>query len=346
MSPLIWALLIMTMSTSTVVTMSSHHWLLAWLRLELNTLSILPVIMKPSHPRATEAATKYFLIQALSAAMILFASTMNAWQTGQWSIINTTSTTSVAIITTGLALKLGLAPAHLWFMEVMQGTTLPTALIITTWQKIAPTTMLYLIQNHTSMNIMLCLGLTSTLVGAWTGLSQTQTRKILAASSIAHMGWVITALSLQQSLATMTFIIYILMTTTVFITLMTTAAKTLKDLSNAWSTTPPMLATTLLTIMSLAGLPPLTGFMPKWLILKELTLINLTTLSTALALSSLPSLFFYLRMSHLTVLTSPPDTMNTEQKWRLKPHHPTITTLTTALSTMLLPLIPLCHLTI
>nr|ABU41757.1 NADH dehydrogenase subunit 2 [Paroedura sp. 1 EG-2007] len=345
MNPTVWTLLALGLSTSTIITMSSHHWILAWLGLELNTLSILPMILKHHNPRATEAAVKYFIIQALSAALILFAGIMNTWQTGQSSITHMHTPIPTVLVTAALAMKLGLAPAHLWYMDIMQGMTTSTALIITTWQKIAPLALLYMMLNHLSGSTLLLIGLTSTTVGAWTGLNQTQMRKILAASSIAHMGWLITALSLHHSLATLTMVTYVIMTAAVFTTMITTSTKTLQDLGTAWSTTPPLLATTLLATTSLGGLPPLTGFMPKLLILKELTLTGLTPMSTLLALSTLPSLYFYIRMAYFTTLTTPPNTTNTEQKWRFKTTHPSNLTVVLLLATMLLPLTPLCHLT-
>nr|BBI76354.1 NADH dehydrogenase subunit 2 [Paroedura picta] len=345
MNPMVWMLLITTISTSTIITMFSYHWLLAWLGLELNTLGILPMIMKPNHPRATEATTKYFMIQALSAATILFASTMNSWFTGHWDISNMNSPVPMALITAALILKLGVAPAHLWYIEVIQGTQMTTALVLTTWQKIAPLTLMYMLQSHLPTNMMLLLGLTSTTMGAWIGLNQTQIRKIMASSSIAHMGWMLVAISLQKSLATMTFITYFLLTAALFTTLITTTTKTLKDLSTAWSTTPPLLTQMLLALMSLGGLPPLTGFMPKLLIIKELTMTGLTPFGTVLALSSLLSLFFYLRLAHLAALSMPPSTTNTEQKWRFKLNHQMITTPILMFSTMMLPLTPLIYLT-
>nr|ABU41752.1 NADH dehydrogenase subunit 2 [Paroedura oviceps] len=345
MNPMVWALLVLGLSTSTIITMSSHHWLLAWLGLELNTLSILPMILKHHHPRSTEAAVKYFLIQALSAALILFASIMNTWQTGQWSITHMNAPAPTAMVTAALALKLGLAPAHLWYMDVMQGMTMFTAMIMTTWQKIAPLTLLYMTLNHLSTNTMLLIGVLSTTIGAWVGLNQTQMRKILAASSITHTGWLITALSIHHALATLTMIAYITMTTAIFITLISTSTKTLQDLGTAWSTTPPLMATALLTTASLGGLPPLTGFMPKLLILKELTLMNMTPVSTLLAVTTLPSLYFYIRMAYFTMLTTPPNTTNTEQKWRFKTTYPKSLTTILLLATMTLPLTPLCHLT-
>nr|ALV89016.1 NADH dehydrogenase subunit 2 [Heteronotia binoei] len=345
MSPLIWMTLITSLTMSTIIIMTSHHWLLAWLSLELNTLSILPIIMRSNHPRTTEAATKYFLIQTTAATLILLASTMNAWQTGSWDITQSFSPLATTIATIAIMMKLAIAPAHLWYPEILQGSTMTTALIISTWQKIAPLTLLYLLINHLSTNIMLTLGLTSALLGGWMGLNQTQTRKIMAFSSISHMGWLITALCLTPNLTTLTMITYMTMTTAMFLSLTTSMSKTLLDLGTSWTHSPVLLVTTTLTLLSLAGLPPLTGFMPKLLILKELVSMKLLILSTTLALASLPNLAFYTRMAYLTTLTTPPNTTNSEHKWRFKTPLTPLTTTTTLLTMLLLPMTPLLYLT-
>nr|AIS92202.1 NADH dehydrogenase subunit 2 [Cyrtodactylus khasiensis] len=339
MNPLIWSTLITGLTTSTIITMTSHHWLLAWLSLELNTLSMLPIIMKPQHPRATEATTKYFLIQATAATMILYASTVNAWQTGQWSIPNSSYTTTL-LTTTAIMLKLGLAPVHIWYPQILQSTTMYTALTISTWQKLAPLALLYMTHNHLNQTVLLLIGLLSALIGGWSGLNQTQTRMIMAFSSIAHMGWLITALTLNPSLATLTMLTYIIMTTAMFTPLATTDAKTITDLATTWPTSPTTLALTMITLMSLGGLPPLTGFLPKWLILKELLATNMIPMATLILLASLPSLFFYIRLAYLTMLTSAPSTTSTKHWWRFKPKWPPTTTALVTATALLLPLTP------
>nr|ADV76259.1 NADH dehydrogenase subunit 2 [Nactus eboracensis] len=341
MTPIIWITMITSLTTSTIITMASNHWLLAWLALELNTLSILPIIMRHPHPRTTEATTKYFLTQTTAAALILFATSNNAWQTGHWSIMQTTSTLTATIITVAIMLKLALAPTHFWYPEVLQGTTLPTALAISTWQKLAPLTLLIMLINHLPTNILLLTGVLSTLTGAWMGLNQTQMRKILAFSSIAHMGWLIIALTLNPTLTTLTIMVYLIMTISLFTSLITTTSKTLLDISTSWPQSPTLLALTLLTLMSLGGLPPLTGFMPKLLILKDLITQNLLTTSTILALSTLPSLFFYMRITYLATLTTPPYTTNTEHKWRFKTK--LTPTMPMMLTMMMLPTMPLLY---
>nr|AIF79846.1 NADH dehydrogenase subunit 2 [Cnemaspis chanthaburiensis] len=343
MNPLVWTLLITTLSTSTIIITSSHHWLLAWLGLELNTLSILPIIMKPGHPRATEATIKYFLVQTTAAIMILFAGTLNTWQTGQWSITHTPAPLTTTIILVAIMLKLGLAPAHLWYPDVLQGATMNTALILSTWQKIAPLTLLLMMSNHLQPNILIPLGLTSALTGGWLGLNQTQIRKVMAASSIAHMGWLITTLTIDPTLTTLTFTIYVMTTTTIFSHMAATETKTLPDISTTWTYSPPLLTTTMLTLISLGGLPPTTGFMPKWLILKNMTATNPTPAALVLLMASLPSLLFYLRMMYLTILTAPPNTTITKHTWRLQTPLNKNTALPTTLTILLLPLTPLLY---
>nr|QKI36498.1 NADH dehydrogenase subunit 2 [Hemiphyllodactylus ngwelwini]QKI36499.1 NADH dehydrogenase subunit 2 [Hemiphyllodactylus ngwelwini] len=342
MNPLIWTLLITSLSTSTIITMVSHHWLLAWLGLELNTLSMLPLIMKTHHPRATEAATKYFIIQTTAAAMILFATTTNAWQTGQWSITSPPTQQATTIMTLALMLKLGVAPMHLWYPEILQGVTMNVALTITTWQKIAPITLLMLLHNHLSTTLLVLAGLTSALIGGFTGLNQTQTRKIMAFSSIAHMGWLMMTLPTNLHLTTLTLTTYIIMTVATFAALNTTTMKIITDTNTAWSSSPTLLTLTMLSLMSLGGLPPLTGFMPKLLILNELIMKNLTPLGISLALASLPSLFFYIRLAYFTMLTTPPNNTNTKYNWRFKPQQNTTTPMTITL--LILPMTPLLYL--
>nr|AGZ61931.1 NADH dehydrogenase subunit 2 [Dierogekko validiclavis] len=341
MNPITQTLLLISMTLGTTLTMSSSHWITAWAGLEMNTLAIIPIISKQHHPRATEAATKYFLTQATASAVILLASTMNAWKTGQWNIYQTSSPESITMLTLALAMKLGLAPLHFWLPEVLQGSTLLTTTVISTWQKLAPISILYMITNNLNQHALMILGLTSALLGGLMGLNQTQTRKIMAFSSISHMGWIFMALAINPNLTLLAIMIYLVLTTAMFTSLMMTSSKTLLDLGTTWSQTPALLSASMLTLMSLGGLPPLTGFMPKWLILKELTTNGLPMMSTMMALSTLPSLFFYLRMSHMTSLTLPPETINTNYKWRFKSNSTPLTTPTIIIGSLLLPLTPL-----
>nr|AAP84437.1 NADH dehydrogenase subunit 2 [Cophosaurus texanus] len=342
MSPTTTTILISSLATGTVITASSHHWLMAWVGLEMNTLAIIPMISKKHHPRATEAATKYFLTQAAASSTLLFASTINAWQTGTWDITNMTNPTANMLLTMAIAMKLGLAPVHFWLPEVLQGSTTKTALIITTWQKLAPMALILSSSNNMSTETLLTMGIISTTIGGWAGLNQTQTRKIMAYSSIAHLGWMATVASIMPKIMLLNLVLYLLMTTSMFYTLVILNSKNVKDMATSPTTSSATTATAMLVLLSLAGLPPLTGFMPKWLILEELIMQNLTTMATMMAMSALLSLFFYLRLSYSTTITLAPNTTMVKHKWRFKPADNTLLlSLTLPASLLMLPLTPM-----
>nr|ALJ30553.1 NADH dehydrogenase subunit 2 [Holcosus undulatus amphigrammus] len=344
MSPLINNILMLAMITGTLITMSSNHWLLAWLGLEINMMAIVPLISKMHHPRATEATTKYFLAQTGASLLMLFSSTINAWHLGTWDITQLTNQTACTALTIALCMKIGLAPMHLWLPEVMQGTTLKMALIIATWQKLAPMTLIIMTSNSHSKPLLMLMATLSIIIGGWGGLNQTQTRKIMAYSSIANMGWMIIILQQAPKLTTLTLLIYIVMTTTLFMTLLPQKTKTIKTISTTWMMSPTLTTIMMLTLTSLGGLPPMTGFMPKWLILEKLLNDNMTSLATLTAMATLLSLFFYMRLFYSTTMMIFPNTSTSMYKWRQQMKNMTIMTimtLTTPLSLMLLPILPL-----
>nr|AFI47813.1 NADH dehydrogenase subunit 2 [Loxigilla violacea] len=341
MNPQANLIFIISLLLGTTITVSSHHWVMAWTGLEINTLAILPLISKSHHPRAIEAATKYFLTQAAASALVLFSSMTNAWQTGQWDITQLTHPTSCLILTSAIAIKLGLVPFHFWFPEVLQGSPLTTGLLLSTIMKLPPIALLYMTSPSLNPTLLTTLAILSTALGGWMGLNQTQIRKILAFSSISHLGWMTIIIAYSPKLTLLNFYLYAVMTTAVFLTLNTVKVLKLSTLMTAWTKTPPLNAMLLLTLLSLAGLPPLTGFLPKWLIIQELTKQDMTLTATLISLLSLLSLFFYLRLAYCTTITLPPHTTNHMKQWRTgKPTNILIAILTT-MSVMLLPLSPM-----
>nr|WIF20230.1 NADH dehydrogenase subunit 2 [Troglodytes musculus] len=325
----------------TTITISSNHWVLAWTGLEINTLAILPLISKSHHPRAIEAATKYFLVQAAASTLVLFSSMTNAWHTGQWDITQLTNPTSSLILTTALAMKLGLVPFHFWFPEVLQGSSLPVGLLLSTAMKFPPITLLYMTSPSLNPTLLVTMALLSAPLGGWMGLNQTQTRKILAFSSISHLGWMAIIISYNPKLTLLNFYLYALMTAAVFLTLNSTKALNLSTLMTSWTKAPALNAMLMLTLLSLAGLPPLTGFLPKWLIIQELTKQEMAPAATIISLLSLLGLFFYLRLAYCATITLPPHTTNHMKQWHTnKPTSPMVAILTT-MSLMLLPVSPL-----
>nr|UOK93154.1 NADH dehydrogenase subunit 2 [Auriparus flaviceps] len=325
----------------TTITISSNHWVLAWTGLEINTLAILPLISKSHHPRAIEAATKYFLVQATASALVLFASMTNAWSTGQWDITQLTHPTSSLILTSALAMKLGLVPFHFWFPEVLQGSPLITGLLLSTLMKFPPITLLFMTSPSLNPTLLTTMAILSLALGGWMGLNQTQIRKILAFSSISHLGWMAAIIVYSPKLTLLNFYLYTLMTATVFLSLNSIKALKLSTLMTTWTKTPVLTTMLLLVLLSLAGLPPLTGFLPKWLIIQELTKQDMTVTATTISLLSLLGLFFYLRLAYCATITLPPHTTNHMKQWHTnKPISPMIATLF-ALSIALLPISPM-----
>nr|YP_010534130.1 NADH dehydrogenase subunit 2 [Neoepinnula orientalis]UXX50420.1 NADH dehydrogenase subunit 2 [Neoepinnula orientalis] len=340
MNPYILVTLLFGLGLGTTITFASSHWLLAWMGLEMNTLAILPLMAQNHHPRAVEATTKYFLTQATAAAMLLFASTTNAWLTGQWEIGQMTHPLPTTMIMLALALKIGLAPVHAWLPEVLQGLDLTTGLILSTWQKLAPFALLVQI-NPSNPSILIAMGLMSTLVGGWGGLNQTQLRKILAYSSIAHLGWMMLILQFSPQLTLLTLLIYFIMTLSTFLVFKLNKATNINMLATSSTKSPTLTCLTPLILLSLGGLPPLTGFMPKWLILQELSKQELAPTATLAALSALLSLYFYLRLSYSMALTMSPNNLAGTTPWRLPSRQQTLPLALSITATLaLLPLTP------
>nr|BBH36877.1 NADH dehydrogenase subunit 2 [Vanderhorstia sp. 'Komon-yatsushi-haze'] len=340
MSPYIVTLLLFALGLGTTVTFASSHWLLAWMGLEINTLAIIPLMTQHHHPRAVEAATKYFLTQSTAAATLLFATTTNAWITGQWNIHLMTHPLPTTMIIIALSLKIGLAPLHTWLPEVLQGLDLTTGLIMSTWQKLAPFALLLQIPLSDRTLIVL-LALTSTLIGGWGGLNQTQLRKILAYSSIAHLGWMMLVIQFAPSLTLLALSTYLVMTSAAFLSLKLNSSTNINTLATSWAKAPLLTAMFPMILLSLGGLPPLTGFLPKWLILQELTKQSLPLTATLAALTALLSLYFYLRLTYAMTLTMSPNNLTGSAPWRMQVNQATAPiSIATMLAALLLPLAP------
>nr|YP_002586882.1 NADH dehydrogenase subunit 2 [Stenella attenuata]ACB06063.1 NADH dehydrogenase subunit 2 [Stenella attenuata]APD80758.1 NADH dehydrogenase subunit 2 [Stenella attenuata]APD80797.1 NADH dehydrogenase subunit 2 [Stenella attenuata]APD80849.1 NADH dehydrogenase subunit 2 [Stenella attenuata]APD80888.1 NADH dehydrogenase subunit 2 [Stenella attenuata] len=341
MNPFVSITLLTTLILSTTIVTISSHWLFAWIGLEMNMMAIIPIMMKKPNPRATEASAKYFLTQATASSLLMLAIIINLMHSSQWTIMKLFDPTASILMTMALAIKLGLSPFHFWVPEVTQGIPLSTGLILLTWQKLAPISILYQISPSINLHLMITMSFLSILIGGWGGLNQTQLRKIMAYSSIAHMGWMTAILLYNPTLTLLNLLIYIVMTFTMFMLLIQNSTTTTLLLSQTWNTMPVMTTFTMLTLLSMGGLPPLTGFMPKWMIIQELTKNDTLILPTLMAITALLNLYFYMRLTYSTALTLFPSINNMKMKWQFYPVKQ-MTLLPTAivLSTMLLPLTP------
>nr|YP_009987480.1 NADH dehydrogenase subunit 2 [Soriculus nigrescens]ATN40431.1 NADH dehydrogenase subunit 2 [Soriculus nigrescens] len=342
MNPIILTTIMSTIVLGTLIVMTSSHWFMVWIGFEMNMLAIIPVLMKNYNPRSMEASTKYFMTQATASMILMLAIIINLLYSGQWTISNVTNHTASILMTLALVMKLGLSPFHFWVPEVTQGIPLSSGMILLTWQKIAPLSVLYQIFPSINLEMLLTMSILSLIVGGWGGLNQTQLRKIMAYSSIAHMGWMTAIMTYNPTLMLLNLIIYIAMTTSTFMLFMHSSSTTTLSLSLTWNKT-PLITVLILTIMlSLGGLPPLTGFLPKWMIIQELTKNSSMILPTTMAILSLLNLFFYMRLTYSTSLTMFPTTNNIKMKWQYEntKQIPLIAPMIT-ISTLTLPLAPL-----
>nr|YP_010029199.1 NADH dehydrogenase subunit 2 [Thallomys paedulcus]QOU10197.1 NADH dehydrogenase subunit 2 [Thallomys paedulcus] len=341
MNPITIIIIYFTILIGPVITMSSSNLMLMWVGLEMSLLAIIPLMINKKNPRSTEAATKYFVTQATASMIILLAIVLNYKQLGMWTFQQQTNNILLNTTLISLSIKLGLAPFHHWLPEVTQGITLRTGLILLTWQKIAPLSILFQIHQLLNPTIMLTLAIASIFTGAWGGLNQTQTRKIMAYSSIAHMGWMTATLPYNPNLMVLNLIIYILLTIPMFMVLMTNTSTTINSISLAWNKTPMIMAITSLLLLSLGGLPPLTGFLPKWAIIAELLKNNCTIMATLMAMMALLNLFFYTRLIYSTALTMFPTNNNSKMmSHHENPKYNFTLTIMTTMSTLTLPLSP------
>nr|URH15613.1 NADH dehydrogenase subunit 2 [Ateles chamek]URH15899.1 NADH dehydrogenase subunit 2 [Ateles chamek]URH15912.1 NADH dehydrogenase subunit 2 [Ateles chamek] len=342
MNPLAHLIISLTVMMGTMITILSSHWFLIWMGLELNMLAIVPVLMKNSSPRSTEAATKYFLTQATASMILLMAIYLNNLFSGQWTINSSLDQTLTTMTLIALTMKLGMAPFHFWLPEVTQGTPLIPTMLILTWQKLAPLSIMLQIFSSININILLTMSILSIMIGSWGGLNQTQLRKILAYSSITYMGWMTAVLYHDPNIATLTLLIYIFLTISTLMTFYLNSNMTTLSLSHTWNKITWMMPAIPLMMMSLGGLPPLTGFSPKFAIMQELTKNNNIIIPLTMAMLTLMNLYFYMRLTYAISMTMFPTSNSTKINWQLKYMKPTplLSPLMTS-STLLLPVTPL-----
>ncbi len=295
-------ILLLNIIVRVVIVLSRHSWFSVWIGLELNTLSVLPILCGQFSPRGVESTIKYFLVQAFRAAMILNVALVQLWLCSSWSVSCPLKSFSSIVLTLALCLKLGLFPCHFWFPDVLQGLRFLQGLLLSTWQKVAPFIILVRVCKIISIKVLTTLGCLSVLVGGWGGLNQSQVRKIMAFSSISHLGWICRVLSYSIYVGCIMFVVYIVLRSTVFLINKEGNLYNLSSLGRLVYCKNVMGIVLVLVILSLGGLPPLTGFLKKFIALECLLSKKLLVPCAILIVGSLLRLFFYLRIRFKRVL--------------------------------------------
>uniref|UniRef100_UPI0030E26EC5 NADH dehdrogenase subunit 2 n=1 Tax=Henricia sanguinolenta TaxID=72675 RepID=UPI0030E26EC5 len=281
----------------TFVVVFSDHWFSVWVGLEINTLGIIPILCYQFSPRSVESTVKYFVVQSISAAVILNVGLTQSLFFNSWLLGQPLGWFSSGVLGLAMALKLGLFPCHFWLPDVLQGVGFMQGLVLSTWQKIAP--FLVLIYVVESLNVVLfCLvGAFSSLVGGWGGLNQTQIRKILAFSSISHLGWICSVVCYSWKLGLLMFFVYVFINSGVFLLSWELNLSFLGFLGRMFFLNYVSGLCFFLVVLSLGGLPPLFGFSIKFLALDCIISNGGFLVGGLLIFGSLLSLFFYLRMA-------------------------------------------------
>nr|YP_009995233.1 NADH dehydrogenase subunit 2 [Ochthebius plesiotypus]QNP09610.1 NADH dehydrogenase subunit 2 [Ochthebius plesiotypus] len=288
-------LFLISLMTGTMISISSYSWMGMWMGLEINLLSIIPLFSNSKNMMTNEAALKYFITQALASTIMLFSIilmssyTIDYWQNNFSMIFNS------AIMT-----KMGTAPFHFWFPEVMEGLNWMNCLLLLTWQKLAP--MILIMYNNNMIlffSVIICF---SMLISGIMGINQTSMRKIMAYSSINHIGWMIGSMIFFETIWIMYFMIYTIITINLIMIFKIYNIFYLKQLFISLNKNILLKLFFIMNFLSLGGLPPFLGFLPKWLTIQTLLMNKMIVLTFLMVIMTLLTLYFYMRITFSTLM--------------------------------------------
>nr|YP_010713118.1 NADH dehydrogenase subunit 2 [Rhodesiella elegantula]WDA93984.1 NADH dehydrogenase subunit 2 [Rhodesiella elegantula] len=281
----------------TMMTISANSWLSAWMGLEINLLSFIP-LMSDNNLMSTEASLKYFLTQALASTILLFSVIMMTLILNyKTSLVMSTQIENISnlMIISSLLLKVGAAPFHFWFPNIIEGLSWFNSFILMTWQKIAPfMLMTYLINS----NMIIICSILSVMFGSLGGLNQSLLRKLMAFSSINHLGWMMSSLLFNQSIWLIYFLFYSFLSFNLVYMFNLWKIFHINKMFSLFSYSKSIKFTMMFNLLSLGGLPPFMGFIPKWIVINLLTMNHQYFLTFVLISFTLIALFFYLRICY------------------------------------------------
>nr|ARH54273.1 NADH dehydrogenase subunit 2 [Curculionidae sp. 2 AH-2016] len=282
-----------TMIIGTMISISSLTWLTSWIGLEINLLSIIPLMKNHKNKYSTEATLKYFITQVMASILLIF-SIIIFTNSKNFSSSEIATSTSI-LVTSALMMKMGAAPLHFWLPEVTSGMNWEMIYIILTWQKIAPMILLtYTVLNTMFLSFFI---ISSSIISGLQSLNQTCFRKILTYSSINHVSWMISAIMNSSMIWLYYFIIYMILNFNIIIILKKYNIYFINQLLKMLSFNKNLKLFFSLNFLSLGGLPPFLGFFPKWLTINLMTKNNFYFLSIIMIIFTMISLFIYLRVS-------------------------------------------------
>nr|QBL75775.1 NADH dehydrogenase subunit 2 [Lambis lambis] len=292
---------VFTMMAGTLFSVSSSHWLGIWAGLEINLIGFLPLLVYQKSMAESESAVKYFVVQALGSSLLMFGSLSSYTLSFSWdiNIMSSYYIFSIFVLFCGLCVKMGLFPFHFWLPSVMAGLPWISCLLLATWQKFAP---IFLMSSLLDLNLVYWMILLisfmsagSSLMGGVGGINQTQIRALLAYSSIGHLGWIVFSVMYSDWAMKAYLGIYVFISLCVFLSLWYMDLSNMKSLVK-FNQKKALEMGIMIMLMSLGGLPPLLGFISKWLVVSVSMSGSLWGVLFLLILGSILSLFYYLSL--------------------------------------------------
>lgn len=266
------------------VAISRSNWFSVWIGLEINLYSFIPFLLHLDMAKRKESAGKYFVVQATGSIILLTAILLSANH----------NQLGATLIVLALLLKGGIAPIHFWFPRVIATSSWLSCFLLSTTQKVAP---VYLLINFAPVNEnqTLLLGSLIVFIGGVGGINQTQLRAIIAYSSIAQIGWVVTASQISSPIGILIFINYLLAISLIISIFSYLEWGTGNESSYLWKTPSRIINLLIRQLISMGGVPPFPGFIIKAIVLSKLARRHILA-AMCIILASLLRLYFYLKI--------------------------------------------------
>jgi len=311
-----------------MVMISANHFLSMYLGLELLSLSLYAMVaFNRDNPDAAEAAMKYFVLGAIASGMLLYGMSMVYGMTGSLNIaevamsIDQMKESNIVLIfglvfmVIGLAFKMGAVPFHMWLPDVYHGSPSTVTSYIASAPKIAGFAMIIRIlaegmggMQADWQGMLVIMAVLSMVLGNVVAIAQTNLKRMLAYSTISHVGFIMLGLLAgnQEGYAAAMFytIVYALMSLGSFGVIMLLARKgfeadELNDLKGLNQRSPWFAFIMLILIFSMAGVPPTVGFWAKLAVLKAVVNIDMLWLALVAVFFSIVGVYYYLRVIKL-----------------------------------------------
>ena len=289
-------LVVLILILRSLIAISSRNWFFVWFSIELNILIFIPILLFNNNIIEIEGSIKYLITQSIASSILLISSIII------WNIILNTYLLNY-ILLISLLIKLGSFPAYFWFPSVISSIRWINCIILSTWQKLIPIFLLFSIVNVNN-KIIITICLSNILIGGIFGIKTSNIKTIIAYSSISHLGWILIIKIINiVSILYFYFVSYCLMIIPLFYFLNNLKINNFSNINIINKTNITRIITLSLIILSLAGLPPFTGFFLKIIVIFLIININIIYMIIIIILSIL-SLYFYLNIVYNLLLNS------------------------------------------